>query len=104
MTAGVLVSRCTSCGAGYFPTRLICMRCGSDAFQPDRVLDGNVEQTTIIRHAAGRAEWQPHHLATVRTSDGQVLIAGLDEPLADNTRVDLFDDNGCVTAREARSK
>jgi uncharacterized OB-fold protein len=103
MTPGVPVNRCTSCGAGYFPTRLICMRCGGDSFQIDRVLDGNIEQTTVIRHAAGHADWQPHHLATVRTSDGQVIIVGLDGPLANDTRVNLFDQDGMITAREARS-
>jgi uncharacterized OB-fold protein len=104
MTPGVPVSRCTSCGEGYFPTRLICPHCGSDAFRPDRVLDGKVEQTTVVRHAAGRSDWRPHHLATVRTSNGQIIIAGLDAPLPNDTRVNLFERDGSLFAREAAAK
>jgi uncharacterized OB-fold protein len=99
MTPGVPVSRCGSCGTGYFPIRLICPRCSSDDFRVDPVLEGTVEQTTMIRHAAGHAEWTPPHLATVRTTDGQVVIAKVDAALAHGTRVKLFHDGGMLFAR-----
>jgi uncharacterized OB-fold protein len=101
MIPGVPVSRCMSCGMGYFPTRLICMRCGKPEFRIDRVLQGTVEQSTVIRHAAGRSEWAPHHLASVRTSDGQLVVVGLEDPLADGASVDLFEENGKISGREA---
>jgi uncharacterized OB-fold protein len=103
MTPGIPVSRCGSCGSGYFPTRLICMRCGRAEFRIDRVLQGVVEQSTVIRHAAGRGGWEPHCLASVRTTDGQMLVVGLDERLENGTRVDLFEDNGKLTGHAAGS-
>ena len=73
-------------GAGYFPARLICPKCGNADWRDDAVHDGVVEQTTIVRHAAGRADWQPRHIASIRTSDGQLIVAGLEEPLPEATQ------------------
>jgi len=101
MTPGLPLTRCADCGAGYFPSRLICARCGGANWRDDAVHDGVVEQTTIVRHAAGRADWKPRHIATVRTADGQVIIAGLEEPLPDMTRVKLFYDEGKAYAQRS---
>jgi hypothetical protein len=79
------------------------MRCSKAEFQIDRVLQGIVEQSTVIRHAAGRAGWEPHCLASVRTTDGQMLVVGLDERLENGTRVDLFEASGKLTGRAAGS-
>jgi uncharacterized OB-fold protein len=101
MKPGLPLTRCVDCGAGYFPARLICAKCGNANWRADEVHDGIVEQTTIVRHAAGRADWKPRHIASVRTSDGQLIVAGLEEPLPEATRVSLFDNEGSPIARRA---
>jgi uncharacterized OB-fold protein len=100
MKPGIPLARCADCGAGYFPARLICPRCGNANWREDRVHDGVVEQTTIVRHAAGHADWEPRHIASVRTSDGQLIVAGLEEPLPAATRVALFERDGSPIARK----
>jgi uncharacterized OB-fold protein len=101
MKPGVPLTRCVACGAGFFPARLICPRCGGAEWHTDAVCDGVVEQTTTVRHAAGHKEWQPRHIASVRTSDGQLIVAGLEELLEQATRVTLFDRDGSPVARKA---
>ena len=99
MKPGIPLTRCVDCGAGYFPARLICPRCGNANWRQDEVREGVVEQTTIVRHAAGQADWKPRHIASVRTSDGQLIVAGLEEPLPEATKVALFDNDGAPIAR-----
>jgi uncharacterized OB-fold protein len=99
MKPGITVTRCTSCGAGYFPARLICPKCGDANWREDQVSEGVVEQSTIVRVAAAQADWKPRHIASVRTADGQMIVAGLEEPLPDATRVALFDRDGAPIAR-----
>lgn len=101
MTPGLPLSRCTGCGIGFFPHRLICPRCGGAAWKADRVDTGVVEQMTTVRYAAGRDQWEPRYIACVRTSEGQVINAGLEEPLPEQTAVKLFDRDGCPIARRA---
>ena len=97
-TAGVVVSRCRNCGTGYFPARLICPRCGGGDLHEDRVRDGVVEETVTVRHAAGHGEWRPRRLATVRTADGQTIVAGIAEDLPRGAAVELDQSGGAVTA------
>jgi uncharacterized OB-fold protein len=92
MKPGIPLTRCTACGTGFFPVRLI--------WRTDEVREGTVEQTTIVHHAAGRADWQPRHIASVRTADGQMIVAGLEEPLPEATRVALFNRDGSPIARK----
>jgi uncharacterized OB-fold protein len=99
MKAGLSLARCVDCGAGYFPPRLICARCGNANWRTDEVHEGTVEQTTIVRHAAGHADWKPRHIASVRTADGQLIVAGLEEPLPEMTEVTLFENDGAPIAR-----
>lgn len=101
MTPGISVSRCAACGAGFFPARLFCPRCGNDRFEIEAVHDGVVEQSTIVRHAAGRADWRPRHIASVRTADGQLIVAGLEEPLPDGHAVKLFSEKDTPVARKS---
>ena len=101
MKPGISLTRCMQCGAGFFPARLICPRCGHARWRQDEVHDGTIEQSTIVHHAAGRAEWQPRHIASVRTADGQLIVAGLEEPLPQATQVKLFDHDGAPIARRA---
>jgi uncharacterized OB-fold protein len=91
MTPGVTISRCGNCGAGYFPTRLLCPSCGANAMKPDKVHEAVVEETTVVRHNAGQQNWQPRHLATVRTPENQLIVVGLEGQLQRGTRVKLFE-------------
>ena len=52
-----------------------------------------------MRVAAGQTDWTPKHIASVRTVDGQLIIAGLEEPLPNATKVALFDRDGAPIAR-----
>jgi uncharacterized OB-fold protein len=92
LTPGITISRCNGCGAGYFPTRLICPRCGSASMRADKVHDAVVEESTCVRHAAAQENWSPKHLATVRTPESQVIVVGLEGPLAAGTRIKLFEE------------
>ena len=100
MKQGIELSQCVQCGVGYFPHRLICPKCGGGVWQADTVDEGVVEQMTTVRHAAGREQWEPRYIASVRTSKGQMINAGLEEPLTDQTAVILFDRDGCPIGRK----
>jgi uncharacterized OB-fold protein len=87
---GVTISRCANCHAGYFPFRLICANCGSSALVDEQVFEAVVGESTVVRHAAGRGDWEPKHLATVRTDDGVAIVVGLlDGAVPDGSRVSL---------------
>jgi uncharacterized OB-fold protein len=91
MTPGVTISRCGACGTGYFPTRLLCPKCGANAMKPDKVTEAVVEETTVVRHNAGQQNWQPRNLATVRTADDLRLIVSLDAAADRGAKVKLFE-------------
>jgi uncharacterized OB-fold protein len=91
LTPGATVSRCQKCRVGWVPLRLLCPRCGYDVLLPEKVHEAVVEQTTCVRHSAGAENWTPRHLASVRTTENQVLIVGLDGPVKDGTRVKLYE-------------
>ena len=91
MSAGVTISRCGKCGTGYFPVRFLCPNCGANAMKPDKVSEAVVEETTVVRHNAGQQNWQPRHLATVRTAEGQVMVVGLEGATPRGTKVKLFE-------------
>lgn len=88
---GVTISRCGACGAGFFPTRLLCPSCGANAMKPDKVNEAVIEETTVVRHNAGQANWQPRHLATVRTAEGQMMVVGIEAATPRGTKVKLFE-------------
>ena len=100
MNPGLPLSECVSCGASYFPFRLICHRCGGASWREGLVTHGVVEQMTTVRYAAGRENWQPRYIACVRTTKGQIINAGLEEPLAEQTQVLLFNREGSPIARK----
>lgn len=104
MKPGLPLTRCNVCNATYFPVRFICANCGAASWSADVVADGVVEQMTTVRHAAGRDGWEPRHIASVRTTTGQVINVRLEEPLPEQTPVLLFDCDGAPTARKATSK
>jgi uncharacterized OB-fold protein len=92
MSKGLGIWRCKQCGAGYFPQRLLCSRCHGHAFDEDRVHEAVVEEVSVIRHMIGQADWQPRRLASVRTSDGQLITVGLRDESGPGTVIELFED------------
>ena len=92
MSEGVGVWRCKTCGAAYFPERLLCSRCHGQDFVPDRVTEGVVEEITVIRHVLGQTDWQPHRLANVRTVNGPRMTVGLRDESGPGTVITLFEE------------
>jgi uncharacterized protein len=92
MKRGVAIWRCATCGAAFFPQRLLCPRCHGHAFEQDRVYEAVVEEVSTIRHMLGQSDWQPRHIASVRTADGQSITVGLAEESMPGTVVELFEE------------
>jgi uncharacterized OB-fold protein len=92
MTRGVGIWRCARCGTGFFPQRLLCARCHSEGFAPDRVHEAVVEEVSIIRHMLGQTDWQPRRIASVRTSEGLRLTVGLTDESGAGTVIELFEE------------
>ena len=113
MSAGVGIWRCKTCGAAYFPERLLCARCHGHDFVPDRVNEGVVEEVTVIRHVLGQTDWQPRRIANVRTANGPRISVGLRDEFGarDGDRivrrgrraVRFGQARGLITPRPARS-
>ena len=103
MTPGVTIWRCAGCGRGFFPRRFLCPHCHGDDLRADRVQDAVVEEVSVIRHMIGQTDWTPRRIASVRTSDGQLITVGLrDESEAGNT-IALFED-GTAPYGEGKSQ
>lgn len=92
ISEGVRIWRCASCGAGYFPQRLLCSRCRGQDFAEERVTEGVIEEITVIRHVLGQTDWQPHRLANVRTADGPHITVGLRDEAEPGTVIALFEE------------
>jgi uncharacterized OB-fold protein len=102
-TGGLTIAKCRQCGSLYFPRRLICHRCGSDAWTDQRLHDAVIEESTTLAHVAGGGHGGPRILATVRAAGGLLLVVGLETPLPDGTRVALTEKAGAPIARPADS-
>lgn len=102
VTPGFRIGKCKTCGALYFPRRLICRACGHDTWTDEILHDAVIEESTSVVHVAGREDNVPRCLATVRTAAGPRLVVGLEKPLPDGTPVLLFDHGGAPVARSAR--
>ena len=76
-----------------FPERLLCPRCYGDAFAPDRIFRGVVEDVTVIRHMIGQADWQPRRIASVRTSESQRITVGLRDKSGPGAVIELFEED-----------
>ena len=92
MNAGVGIWRCKTCGAAYFPERLLCSRCHGHDFVAERVSEGVVEEVTVIRHVLGQTDWQPRRIANVRTTNGPRISVGLRDELGPGTLIELFEE------------
>lgn len=102
MKPGLTVSRCRASGIAYFPPRLVCPESGSADMAEDVVMTGTVEEMTVVRHAIGQENWSEKHIATVRLPEGQLVVAGADQAMAEGSTVDLFEEEGCPVIRKAR--
>jgi uncharacterized OB-fold protein len=103
MTTGVTIWRCTQCGAGFFPQRLLCPRCHGDTFEADRVREAVVEEVSVIRHMLGQPDWQPRRIASVRTCDGQRITVGLRDDSAPGAVVELAEEDTAPFATAKKS-
>jgi len=92
MKDGVTIWRCRSCGAAFFPQRLLCPRCHGVDFDADRVTEALVEEVSTIRHMIGAADWTPRRIASVRTADGLVFTVGLRDESGPGATVALFEE------------
>jgi uncharacterized OB-fold protein len=99
MSAGVRIWRCASCGAAFFPQRLLCARCHGCAFVQDRVHEGIVEEITVVRHVLGQTDWQPRRLANVRTLNGPPMTVGLRDEAGPGSVIELFEEDGAPLGR-----
>ena len=94
MTPGVGIWRCANCRLGIFPQPLLCPRCHGAKFDADRVHEAMVEEISVIRHMIGQENWQPRRIASVRTSDGQLMTVGLQDESGPGTTIELFQEEG----------
>ena len=98
---GVTIWRCVGCRAGLFPKPLLCPRCHAAQFEIDRVHAAVIEEISVIRHMIGQENWQPRRIASVRTSDGQLMTVGLRDESGPGATIELFEDG---TAPFGRAK
>jgi len=102
MSVGVIIWRCASCHAGFFPEPLLCSRCHGDAFTTDRVREAVIEEISVIRHMLGQENWQARRIASVRTGEGQLMTVGLRDESGVGAAVELFEENGAPFGRAKR--
>jgi uncharacterized OB-fold protein len=92
MSTGVGIWRCSACGTGYFPERLLCAQCHGHEFVPDRVTEGVIEEITVVRHVLSQTDWAPRRLANVRTANGPRMTVGLRDESGPGTVIALFEE------------
>ena len=88
---------CARCGHAFFPHRLACGVCGSRDFDVEQADEGDVEETTLVRRAAGVVHEVPVALATVRIGSDTRIIARVPPGTVPGARVRLgLEDGGPV--------
>ena len=83
------ITQCAQCGLKLFPARYFCPACGSNEWTRHVAGSGTVMESTVVRHRKGDQGAYAVYLATVRTSEGPMVIARLDAPVRDGTSVRL---------------
>jgi uncharacterized OB-fold protein len=91
----VFVAVCRACGHALFPSRLLCPRCGGDAWDSVAATDGVVMEATSMQHRVAA----PVHLASVRTDLGVVVLARMERAVAIGDRVALRQQDGAVVGQ-----
>ncbi len=102
MIPGVGIWRCANCGLGVFPQPLLCPRCHGNKFSAERVHDAVVEEISVIRHMIGQENWQPRRIASVRTSEGQLMTVGLQDESSPGTAIELFQEENAPFGKAKR--
>ena len=93
------ITQCTQGGLKLFPARYFCPNCGGEEWARRQVRSGTVMESTVVRHRAGERDAQALHLATVRTSEGPMVVARLIPPVMDGATVRLeVDGDQCIVA------
>jgi uncharacterized OB-fold protein len=82
-----------------FPPPLLCPKCHGHEFAADHVSEGVVEEISVIRHMIGQEDWTPKRIASVRTSDGQLMTVGLIDDAGLGATIELFQDEGAPFGR-----
>jgi uncharacterized protein len=77
MTTRLPVFRCARCGHEVFPARVLCPRCGSPDWDRRAVVEGVVEETTVLRRAPGERSLEPVPIGSVRVGKEVVVVARL---------------------------
>ncbi|MGH2874344.1 MAG: Zn-ribbon domain-containing OB-fold protein [Solirubrobacteraceae bacterium] len=90
----LLIWRCEACGAGLFPERLRCARCGGLRLVAAAAGPGAVEQETVLPRSPDRQQPGPIRLGSVRLAAGPVVIARLGEGVRAGAGVRLSRDAG----------
>jgi uncharacterized OB-fold protein len=101
MTEGVGIWRCKTCGARYFPQRLLCARCRGHEFAEERAHEAVVEEVSVIRHMLGQENWQPRRIASVRIGNDLRITVGLTDESGPGDTIALSEDG---TAPFGRAK
>ena len=91
----LLVQVCEGCGRGFFPARLLCPGCGASSLRFEAAGGGVVEEVTSRRRDDGSTV----RIASVRATQGPVVIARASAGIAPGARVELEDDDGAPVAR-----
>lgn len=83
---GVLIgSRCADCGAGAWPGRAVCHRCGGASVE-DHAFRGTAQLVSYTEVMVARPGIEaPYVLGQIRLDDGPVVfgrVVGLTEPVA----------------------
>jgi uncharacterized OB-fold protein len=96
---GVPVGVCMRCGHRVFPDRLLCPVCGGGDWRREWLVDGVVEEVTLLHRSPGNVHEPPVRLATVRLGSHVRVVARLESDLPPGSRVavDLVD--AAVVAR-----
>ena len=61
-----------------------------------------MEEISVIRHMIGQENWQPRRIASVRTSDGQLMTVGLQDESGPGTTIELFQEEGAPFGKAKR--
>jgi uncharacterized OB-fold protein len=76
------VPLCAACHHACFPPRLLCPRCGGDAWHAKEVTGGEVLAATTVAHRPDAATRAPVHLASVRIEGGVIIITRVAHPVS----------------------
>lgn len=99
MTPGIGIWRCANCFLGLFPQPMLCPRCHGAVFGIERIHDAVVEEISTIHHMIGQENWKPRRIASVRTSDSQLVTVGLIDDSKVGSAVQLFEDGTAPVGR-----